>query len=242
MHHRGASLFLESNFLNLTGTIVQRKDMSQTTELTGGCRNLYPVYRIPGFLFKSWHSKNHIFNHPRRLQRGSLCHTQQWAQRQHAARSTQERVDEHNNKVTRRVLVVGVLMERRVSWWLTGEGVWDIWIQGPSTRTKQSFFPPSPSASFQEYLCPDGSTENDRKRCSSYSSLQVALDIHQKRRRRDRACALSLHAVNKQTVDGETEHKKKKMKMASARKPESFVWTGIWGRTAAATHTQLQGE
>ena len=54
----------------------------------------------------------------------------------------------------------------------------------------------------------------------------VALDIHQKRRRRHRACALILHAVNKQTVDGETEHKKKKMKMASARKPESFVWTG----------------
>lgn len=35
MHHRGAFLFLESNFLNLTGTIVQREDMSQTTELTG---------------------------------------------------------------------------------------------------------------------------------------------------------------------------------------------------------------
>ena len=32
-------------------------------------------------------------------------------------------------------------------------------------------------------------------------------------------------AANKQTVDGETEHNKKKMKMASARKPESFVWT-----------------
>ena len=31
----------------------------------------------------------------------------------------------------------------------------------------------------------------------------------------------------KQTVDGETEHnKKKKMKMADARKPESLVWTG----------------
>ena len=34
-----------------------------------------------------------------------------------------------------------------------------------------------------------------------------------------------MRAVNKQTVDGETEHNKKKMKMASARKPESFVWT-----------------
>ena len=54
----------------------------------------------------------------------------------------------------------------------------------------------------------------------------MALDIHQNRRRRDGACALSLRAVNKQTVDGETEHNKKKMKMASARKPESFVWTG----------------
>ena len=62
-------------------------------------------------------------------------------------------------------------------------------------------------------------TENDRKHCSSYS-------IHQKRRRRDGACALSLHAVNRQTVDGETKHKKKKMKMARARKPELFVWTG----------------
>ena len=34
-----------------------------------------------------------------------------------------------------------------------------------------------------------------------------------------------MRAVDKQTVDGETEHKKKKKKMASARKPESFVWT-----------------
>ena len=57
----------------------------------------------------------------------------------------------------------------------------------------------------------------------------MALDIHQKQRRRHRACALSLRAVNKQTVDGETEHNKKKMKMASARKPESFVWTGNGG-------------
>ena len=32
-------------------------------------------------------------------------------------------------------------------------------------------------------------------------------------------------ARRKQTVDGETEHNKKKIKMASARKPESFVWT-----------------
>ena len=34
-----------------------------------------------------------------------------------------------------------------------------------------------------------------------------------------------MRTVNKQTVDGETKHNKKKMKMASARKPESFVWT-----------------
>ena len=34
-----------------------------------------------------------------------------------------------------------------------------------------------------------------------------------------------LWAVYKQTVDGETEHNKKKMKMASARTPESFVWS-----------------
>ena len=56
--------------------------------------------------------------------------------------------------------------------------------------------------------------------------LLVALDIHQKWRRRHGACALSWHAVNKQTVDGETEHNMKKMKVTSARKPESFVWTG----------------
>ena len=31
--------------------------------------------------------------------------------------------------------------------------------------------------------------------------------------------------VYKQTVDSETKHNKKKMKMASARKPEAFVWT-----------------
>ena len=53
----------------------------------------------------------------------------------------------------------------------------------------------------------------------------MALDIHQKQRRRNGACTLSLHAVDKQTVDGETEHNKKQMKMASARKPKSFVWT-----------------
>ena len=57
------------------------------------------------------------------------------------------------------------------------------------------------------------------------TDLWVALDIHQKWRRRDGVCALSLHAVNKQTADGETKHNKKKMKMASARKPESLVWT-----------------
>ena len=44
-------------------------------------------------------------------------------------------------------------------------------------------------------------------------------------RRRHGAFALSLRAVNKQTVDGETEHNKKKTKMVSARKPESFVGT-----------------
>ena len=36
---------------------------------------------------------------------------------------------------------------------------------------------------------------------------------------------IKLHAVNKQTVNRETVHNKKKMKTASARKPESFVWT-----------------
>ena len=36
---------------------------------------------------------------------------------------------------------------------------------------------------------------------------------------------VSLRAVNKLTVDRETKHNKKKMKMTSARKPESFVWT-----------------
>ena len=35
----------------------------------------------------------------------------------------------------------------------------------------------------------------------------------------------SLCTVYKQTVEEETKHKKKKTKMASARKPESFVWT-----------------
>ena len=49
--------------------------------------------------------------------------------------------------------------------------------------------------------------------------------IHQKRRRRDGACAYSLRAVTKQTVEGETKQNKKKMKMAIARKPESFAWT-----------------
>ena len=37
-----------------------------------------------------------------------------------------------------------------------------------STHTKQSFFPPSSSASFQECLRPYGSTENECNRCSSY--------------------------------------------------------------------------
>ena len=52
----------------------------------------------------------------------------------------------------------------------------------------------------------------------------MALDIHQKRRRRDGACAESFRSVYKQTVEGENEHNKK-TKMASARKPEAFVWT-----------------
>ena len=85
---------------------------------------------------------------------------------------------------------------------------------GPSTRTKTIF-----------YLRPDESTENDQKCCSSDSSLYVAPGIHQKQTRGDGACTLSLRAVNKQTIDGETKHSKKKMKMASARKPESFMWT-----------------
>ena len=51
--------------------------------------------------------------------------------------------------------------------------------------------------------------------------LLVVFDIHKKWRRRHGACAISLRAVNKQTVDGETEHNKKKMKMANPRKPES---------------------
>ena len=82
----------------------------------------------------------------------------------------------------------------------------------------------SSSASFQGYLHPYGSTENDRKRCSSYSRPIGGAWHSQKWRRRDGACAKSLHAVNKQAVEEETEHKKK-TKMASARKPESFVWT-----------------
>ena len=90
---------------------------------------------------------------------------------------------------------------------------------------KQSFFPPSFTASFQEYLHPDGSSENDSKRCSSYSRLIGGTWNKKKQSWRDRACALSLHAVNKQTVDKETKHNKKKMKMACARKPESFVCT-----------------
>ena len=57
----------------------------------------------------------------------------------------------------------------------------------------------------------------------------MALDIHQKQRRRDGACAYSLHTVNKQTANRETEHNKKMMKMANARKQESFVWTVIEG-------------
>ena len=44
----------------------------------------------------------------------------------------------------------------------------------------------------------------------------------EKKRRR---MPIKLARCNKQTVDGETEHNEKKTKMASARKPESFVWT-----------------
>ena len=47
------------------------------------------------------------------------------------------------------------------------EGRWK--VRGRPHVRKQSFFPPSSSASFQEYLRPHGSTENDRKHCSSYS-------------------------------------------------------------------------
>ena len=42
-------------------------------------------------------------------------------------------------------------------------------IQAMSTRTKTIFLPPSSSASFQEYLRPNGSIVNDSTRCSSYS-------------------------------------------------------------------------
>ena len=45
----------------------------------------------------------------------------------------------------------------------------------------------------------------------------MALEIHQKWRGGDRACAEILRAVYKQTVEGETEQNKKKTKMASAK-------------------------
>ena len=45
----------------------------------------------------------------------------------------------------------------------------------------------------------------------------------------------------KQTVDGETEHNKKKMKMSSARKPEWFVWS-VNEVELLLRLTQLQGE
>ena len=90
---------------------------------------------------------------------------------------------------------------------------------------KQSFFPPSSSASFQEYFRPHRATENDSKRCISYFRPTGDTEIHHRRRRRDGACSLSLRSVYKQTVDGETEHNKKKMKMACTMRTESFVWT-----------------
>ena len=55
-----------------------------------------------------------------------------------------------------------------------------------STHTKMIFFPLSSLASFQEYLRPYGSTENNRKRYSSYS------------RPIDGAYAWSLRTVNRQ--------------------------------------------
>ena len=43
-----------------------------------------------------------------------------------------------------------------------------------------------------------------------------------------------------QTVDGETEHIKKKTRMASTREPELFVWTV--NEVELLSYTQLQGE
>ena len=54
----------------------------------------------------------------------------------------------------------------------------------------------------------------------------MALEIHQKTEKKRWSMRMKpARCVNRQTVNGETKHNKKKTKMASARKPESFVWT-----------------
>ena len=52
---------------------------------------------------------------------------------------------------------------------MTGWGEGSYIVTGRPHGRKRSFFAPSSSSFFKEYLHPYGSTENDRKHCSSYS-------------------------------------------------------------------------
>ena len=98
-----------------------------------------------------------------------------------------------------------------------------------STHTKMIFLPPtrgslSSLASFQEHLHPNRSTVNDSTCCSSYSRPIGSAWNSPKTEKKRRHMHIKL-AHCKQTVNRETKHNKKKMKMASTRKPEAFVWT-----------------
>ena len=79
-----------------------------------------------------------------------------------------------------------------------------------STRTKMIiFFSVFPWYRFKNICVHTDSLKTTQKAVVHIPGLLAELEIHQKRRRREGACALSRLAVNRQRVDGETKHKKK---------------------------------
>ena len=104
----------------------------------------------------------------------------------------------------------------------------------PCPHVPKQYSPPCSLASFQEYLRPNGSTENDSK-CSSSYSRPIGGTWNSPKKRR----SMRMKLVYKQTVDRVSVHNKKKTKIASARNQSSLCGP-IMRSTAAATHIQLQ--
>lgn len=92
--------------------------MSRTTELTGGGGRVLEFIssvQNPRLSFQILAlQRSHIQSPQEASARAPLSHTA--VSTEAAWSAAQEGMDEHNNKVTRRLLVVGVSMERQVSW------------------------------------------------------------------------------------------------------------------------------